>query len=87
MPGKVVKVLVKGGQSVTLGQPLVVMEAMKMEHTVVAPCDGFVEGTESLHVGGQVEDRQVLLRVVAEPTTAAAAAPASLGAAASAAAA
>jgi 3-methylcrotonyl-CoA carboxylase alpha subunit len=84
MPGKVVKVLVKAGQSVTLGQPLVVMEAMKMEHTVVAPCDGSVEGTESLHVGGQVEDRQVLLRVVAEPT-AAAAAQASVGASAAAA--
>ena len=40
MPGKVVKVLVTQGQSVSRGDPLVILEAMKMEHTVTAPTDG-----------------------------------------------
>ena len=66
MPGKLVKVLVKPGQTVNLGQPMVVMEAMKMEHSIVAPCGGVVMGGEGLHVGGQVEDGQVLLHVVSE---------------------
>jgi hypothetical protein len=37
MPGGVVRVLVAEGDRVTAGQPLVVLEAMKMEHTVAAP--------------------------------------------------
>jgi 3-methylcrotonyl-CoA carboxylase alpha subunit len=43
MPGSVVSVLVKAGDKVTKGQPLIVMEAMKMEHTIVAPFEGKVE--------------------------------------------
>jgi 3-methylcrotonyl-CoA carboxylase alpha subunit len=43
MPGSVVSVLVKVGDTVTKGQPLIVMEAMKMEHTIVAPLAGKVE--------------------------------------------
>ena len=43
MPGTVVKLLVAEGQQVSEGQPLVVIEAMKMEHTVVAPHDGLVK--------------------------------------------
>jgi 3-methylcrotonyl-CoA carboxylase alpha subunit len=42
MPGTVVRVLVAEGQSVTAHQPLVVLEAMKMEHTIAAPHDGVV---------------------------------------------
>jgi biotin carboxyl carrier protein len=59
MPGGVVRVLAEPGAAVTAGQPLVVLEAMKMEHTVVAPVDGTV--TE-LHVapGDQVDTGQVL---------------------------
>ncbi|GAA4833221.1 biotin carboxylase N-terminal domain-containing protein [Actinomycetospora corticicola] len=59
MPGTVVRVLAASGQEVTAGAALVVLEAMKMEHTVAAPVDGVV--TE-LHVGAgdQVETRQVL---------------------------
>ncbi|HZG91262.1 MAG TPA: biotin carboxylase N-terminal domain-containing protein [Pseudonocardia sp.] len=44
MPGGVVRVLVAEGDRVTAGQPLVVLEAMKMEHTVAAPVDGVVSG-------------------------------------------
>ncbi len=43
MPGSVVSVLVAVGDGVKKGQPLIIMEAMKMEHTIVAPMDGVVE--------------------------------------------
>jgi 3-methylcrotonyl-CoA carboxylase alpha subunit len=42
MPGTMIKVLVEEGQTVAARQPLVVLEAMKMEHVVVAPYDGVV---------------------------------------------
>ncbi|WP_433802504.1 biotin carboxylase N-terminal domain-containing protein [Actinomycetospora sp. CA-084318] len=59
MPGTVVRVLAASGESVAAGAALVVLEAMKMEHTVAAPVDGVVA---ELHVspGDQVETRQVL---------------------------
>ena len=43
MPGSVVSVLVAVGDHVKKGQPLIIMEAMKMEHTIVAPLDGVVD--------------------------------------------
>jgi 3-methylcrotonyl-CoA carboxylase alpha subunit len=42
MPGRVVAVPVSKGQAVRRGEPLMVLEAMKMEHTVAAPADGVV---------------------------------------------
>ena len=42
MPGRVVKVAVEVGQHVSQNQPLVVLEAMKMEHVVEAPHAGEV---------------------------------------------
>jgi len=42
MPGKVIKVSVKDGETVTKGTVLVIMEAMKMEHRIEAPADGVV---------------------------------------------
>jgi len=60
MPGKVVAVLAQSGQDVKKGEPLVIMEAMKMEHTIAAPSDGLVE--EVLYqVGDQVADGAPLL--------------------------
>ena len=60
MPGKVVAVMVEAGQEVKKGTPLVIMEAMKMEHTIAAPGDGLVE--EVLYaVGDQVADGAPLL--------------------------
>jgi 3-methylcrotonyl-CoA carboxylase alpha subunit len=62
MPGKVVAFLAAVGQAVTKGQPLAVMEAMKMEHTIAAPRDGIVE--ELLYaVGDQVSEGGELLRL------------------------
>jgi 3-methylcrotonyl-CoA carboxylase alpha subunit len=43
MPGRVVKVSVKAGDPVKKGQVLMILEAMKMEHTIVSPRDGVVE--------------------------------------------
>jgi 3-methylcrotonyl-CoA carboxylase alpha subunit len=60
MPGKVVALLVDVGQKVARGEPLLVMEAMKMEHTIAAPADGTVR--ELLYgVGDQVNDGAQLL--------------------------
>lgn len=60
MPGKVVSFAVKAGDKVTKGQPLAVMEAMKMEHTVAAPADG--EVVELLFApGDQVTEGDELL--------------------------
>ena len=42
MPGKIVQVHVKPGERVTRGAPLMVLEAMEMEHTLAAPMDGRV---------------------------------------------
>ena len=42
MPGKVLKVLVKAGEQVKENQPIIVLEAMKMENEIVAPKDGVV---------------------------------------------
>ena len=42
MPGKVLQVLVQPGAAVTKGMPLLILEAMKMEHTITAPRDGRV---------------------------------------------
>ena len=43
MPGQVLQVMVEPGTAVRRGQPLVIVEAMKMEHTILAPMDGVVE--------------------------------------------
>ncbi|WP_042266634.1 acetyl/propionyl/methylcrotonyl-CoA carboxylase subunit alpha [Paraburkholderia heleia] len=60
MPGKVIAVLVEPGAVVEKGAPLIVMEAMKMEHTIGAPAAGKV--TEVLYgVGDQVADGAQLL--------------------------
>ena len=62
MPGKVVSFAVKAGDKVSKGQPLAVMEAMKMEHTIAAPADGVVE--ELLYApGDQVSEGAELLKI------------------------
>ena len=62
MPGKVVSIAVKAGDKVSKGQPLAVMEAMKMEHTIAAPQDGVVD--EVLYApGDQVTEGAELLRL------------------------
>ncbi|CAN7424931.1 biotin carboxylase N-terminal domain-containing protein [Brevundimonas sp. LjRoot202] len=65
MPGKIVATPAKPGDTVTKGQPIVVLEAMKMEHALVAPFDGMV-GEITVAVGDQVIDGAVLATVKPE---------------------
>jgi propionyl-CoA carboxylase alpha chain len=68
MPGAVVRVDVAEGDSVLAGQPLLVLEAMKMEHEIVAPSDGTVSALP-VGVGDQV-DAGALLAAIDEPASA-----------------
>jgi len=68
MPGRIVALLVKPGASVIQGTPLLVMEAMKMEHTLTAPHDGSVRAFVAAE-GELVADGAVLVDfAVAEST-------------------
>ncbi|MFT6583593.1 MAG: 3-methylcrotonyl-CoA carboxylase alpha subunit [Alphaproteobacteria bacterium] len=60
MPGSIVAVHVAAGDSVRMGQPLMAMEAMKMEHTISAPAKGVVEKVK-FAVGDQVVEGDALL--------------------------
>ncbi|WVY97190.1 hypothetical protein V8G54_029341 [Vigna mungo] len=62
MAGLVVKVLVENKTRVEEGQPVLVLEAMKMEHVVKAPSSGYVHELQ-VTVGEQVSDGSVLFRV------------------------
>ncbi len=63
MPGKVARLLVAPGETVARGQPLAVLEAMKMEHRLLAPRDGRV-GAVHVGEGEQVEEGTLLLDLV-----------------------
>jgi acetyl/propionyl-CoA carboxylase alpha subunit len=67
MPGQVIAVLVAEGQMVAAGAPLLILEAMKMEHTIRAPHDGIIA---ALHYqpGDQVRAGAVLLDMRATET-------------------
>lgn len=62
MPGQVVEVYVKAGDTVTSGQTLVVLEAMKMEIRISAPADGVVKQV-MVKKGDVVEREQLLIEV------------------------
>ncbi len=62
MPGRVTAVDVAAGESVTKGQRLVTLEAMKMEHSLTAPFDGTVEELGATP-GAQVSEGTVLVRI------------------------
>ncbi|MDI5936474.1 acetyl/propionyl/methylcrotonyl-CoA carboxylase subunit alpha [Halomonas kalidii] len=65
MHGTVVALLVEPGQKVEKGMPLMVMEAMKMEHTMTAPADGHVENFH-FQGGDTVGQGDVLLEFAAD---------------------
>jgi acyl-CoA carboxylase subunit alpha len=65
MPGTVVRVAVEAGEKVTAGQPLMWLEAMKMQHQINAPADGVVT-TLDVVAGDQVEVGRVLAVVSQE---------------------
>ncbi|MDN3357999.1 biotin carboxylase N-terminal domain-containing protein [Actinomadura sp. DC4] len=65
MPGSVIRVAVSEGDTVERGQPMLWLEAMKMEHQILAPADGVV-ATLHAEVGNQVETGAVLAVVTEE---------------------
>ncbi|MCB8911623.1 acetyl/propionyl-CoA carboxylase subunit alpha, partial [Rhodococcus rhodochrous] len=67
MPGAVIAVSVASGDTVTAGQTLVVVEAMKMEHSLTAPIAGTVELFAV--AGEQVKVDQLLARVTPHADT------------------
>ncbi|MCC3860293.1 acetyl/propionyl/methylcrotonyl-CoA carboxylase subunit alpha [Pseudemcibacter aquimaris] len=62
MPGKVAKMIAENGAEVQEGDPILILEAMKMEHTIKAPKTGILE-FNSLQENMQVADGHVLLRI------------------------
>ncbi len=65
MPGKVVRLLVSAGQPVAAGQPLVIMESMKMETELAAPVAGVVDRIAVAE--GQVDAQGDLLVALSPP--------------------
>ena len=65
MPGKVIRVSVGVGDQVKAGTSLIIIEAMKMEHTVAAPADGTVVSV-NVAMGEQVQADQVLVVIDAD---------------------
>jgi 3-methylcrotonyl-CoA carboxylase alpha subunit len=62
MPGRIIAVAVAAGDAVTKGQKLVTLEAMKMEHSLVAPFDGTIAELNASE-GGQVSEGALLVRI------------------------
>ena len=63
MHGKVLNILVKEGARVTRGQRVAIIEAMKMEHTLVAPVDGIVADI-AVRGDAQVAEGAKVMRIV-----------------------
>lgn len=64
MPGNVIRLGADVGDTVTADQPLIWLEAMKMEHTISAPTDGVLTQL-NVQTGQQVDVGAVLARVEA----------------------
>jgi len=60
MPGLVLEVSVEGGQSVSKGDALLILEAMKMENVIKSPTDGVIKSI-SVNKGETVEKNQLIL--------------------------
>ena len=65
MPGSVLATEVAAGASVSKGDLLLIMEAMKMEHRITAPRDGVVASVH-VAVGDQVDNGQLLVSMAEE---------------------
>ena len=62
MPGTILDVRVQAGQAVKKGQVLVILEAMKMENEILAPCDGTVSSV-SVRKGDSVETQALICTI------------------------
>jgi len=65
MPGKIIEVSARAGQRVKRGEALLVLEAMKMEHTIIAPADGIIERVH-FSAGDLVEEGTALIAFSAD---------------------
>jgi 3-methylcrotonyl-CoA carboxylase alpha subunit len=65
MPGRVIRLMAEAGKAVRRGEPLIIIEAMKMEHAVTAPVDGVVEAVR-FAVGDLVEEGVELITLALE---------------------
>jgi 3-methylcrotonyl-CoA carboxylase alpha subunit len=65
MPGKVIAVMVVAGSRVEKGAPLMVLEAMKMEHTITAPGSGTIHSVR-FKLGDQVTEGASLVEFETE---------------------
>ena len=63
MPGKIVSVSVAAGATVTKGQPILILESMKMENTIASPIDGTVSAV-LVAAGDAVQHGQTLAEIV-----------------------
>ena len=62
LPGRITDVLVAEGDTVTKNQPLMILEAMKMEHTMVAARDGVIDAL-NVATGDQVAEGALLISI------------------------
>jgi biotin carboxyl carrier protein len=67
MTGRVIQILAKPGDQVVKGDPVVVLEAMKMEHSLTVPVTGQVR-TLDANLGQLVEQGHILVTINPEPT-------------------
>ena len=67
MPGRVTRLLVEAGAKVRRGEPLMAIEAMKMEHTITAPADGVIAAVR-FAIGELVEEGEELIALAAPET-------------------
>ncbi len=64
MPGKILDIMVNEGDEVTKGQPVAILEAMKMENELKSPIDGVIKKIEA-EVGQSVEKKTPILEIEA----------------------
>jgi len=64
MPGKILEILHQAGDEVELGEPLAILEAMKMENELKAPMKGIIESID-VEVGQNVEKGEPILEIKA----------------------
>jgi 3-methylcrotonyl-CoA carboxylase alpha subunit len=68
MPGRIVQVMTQAGASVKRGEALLILEAMKMEHTITAPADGVVKEVHYA-AGEQVLEGALLIALEQDPVS------------------
>lgn len=64
MPGKILEVLVSAGDQVKQGDPLIILEAMKMENELKAPIDGTITAVQ-VKTGSSVDKKEILIEIKA----------------------